>query len=90
MTGPCAICYISGVRILFFAHLKDVTRCAETELDCDDVDAGGLWEKLIGKHPGLARFRGSVRLAKNWEYAGPDARFGRADEVALIPPVSGG
>jgi tetratricopeptide (TPR) repeat protein len=42
------------------------------------------------KHPGLARFRGSVRLARNSEYVGPDARFGPDDEVALIPPVSGG
>jgi molybdopterin converting factor subunit 1 len=78
------------MRILFFAHLKAVTGCAEMELDCRDVDAHGLWDKLIGEYPGLARFRNSVRLARNSEYVGPDARFGRADEVALIPPVSGG
>lgn len=78
------------MRVLFFAHLKDVTRCTDMELDCGDVDANGLWEQLIEKYPGLARFRASVRLARNSEYVGPDARFGRADEVALIPPVSGG
>jgi molybdopterin converting factor small subunit len=54
------------------------------------VDANGLWVKLIGRYSGLAPFRASVRLARNSEYVGPDARFGRADEVALIPPVSGG
>ena len=78
------------MRILFFAQLKDVTRCAEMELDCDDVDANGLWAELVGRYSGLAQFRASVRLARNSEYVGPDARFGRADEVALIPPVSGG
>jgi molybdopterin converting factor small subunit len=78
------------MRILFFAHLKDVTCCAEMKLSCSDVDADGLWRKLIVAHPGLEKFRGSVRLARNSEYVGPDARFGDADEVALIPPVSGG
>ena len=78
------------MRILFFAHLKDVTGRAEMELRCGDVDAEALWRKLIEAHPGLAPLRGSVRLAKNCEYASPDARFADADEVALIPPVSGG
>lgn len=78
------------MHILFFAHLKDITRCPEMTLPCDDVDAAGLWRELIAAHPGLEKFRGSVRLAKNSEYAAPDARFGDADEVALIPPVSGG
>jgi molybdopterin converting factor subunit 1 len=78
------------MRILFFAHLKDITRCAEMSLRCSEVDAEGLWLKLLEAHPGLERFRASVRLAKNAEYAGTEARFSDADEVALIPPVSGG
>jgi molybdopterin converting factor subunit 1 len=78
------------MRILFFAHLKDVTRCAEMELHCAETETDGLWRMLIAAHPGLERFRGSVRLAKNSEYVAPEARFTDADEVALIPPVSGG
>ena len=78
------------MRILFFAHLKDITRCAEMNLTGGDVDADGLWRKLIEAHPGLEKFRASVRLAKNSEYVGRDARFADTDEVALIPPVSGG
>jgi molybdopterin converting factor subunit 1 len=78
------------MRVLFFAHLKDITHCAEMNLACGEVDADGLWRNLMAAHPGLERFRGSVRLAKNSEYVGPDARFSDADEVALIPPVSGG
>lgn len=78
------------MRILFFAHLKTVTGCPELELPCGDVNTEGLWDKLIAAHPGLAPHRGSVRLAQNAEYAGRDARFTDADEVALIPPVSGG
>lgn len=78
------------MRILFFAHLQDVTRCAKMNLPGADMDADGLWQKLTEAHPGLDRFRASVRLARNSEYVGRDARFTDADEVALIPPVSGG
>jgi molybdopterin converting factor subunit 1 len=78
------------MRILFFAHLKDATRCSEVELSTGMVDTDGLWQVLIARFPDLARFRSSVRLALNGEYAGREARFNPADEVALIPPVSGG
>ena len=78
------------MRILFFAHLKDITRCAEMNLASADLDTDGLWRQLLAAHPGLERFRGSVRLAQNAEYVGSDARFNGDDEVALIPPVSGG
>lgn len=78
------------MRILFFAQLKDITHCGEMNLPGGDVDPDGLWRKLIEAHPGLEQFRASVRLAKNAEYVGRDARFTDADEVALIPPVSGG
>ncbi len=78
------------MRILFFAHLKVVTRCAEMELPCADADTDTLWQRLVEAHPNLERFRNSVRLARNSEYVGSDARFAATDEVALIPPVSGG
>lgn len=78
------------MRILFFAHLKGVTGCTEMTLAGDGVDADELWRQLIAAHPNLARFRRSIRLAKNAEYVGPEARFHAGDQVALIPPVSGG
>ena len=78
------------MRVLFFAHLKDITRCAEMSLAADRLDVDGLWRELIAVHPGMERFRSSVRLARNSEYVGADAKFVAGDEVALIPPVSGG
>jgi molybdopterin converting factor subunit 1 len=78
------------MRLLLFAHLKDAAGSSELNLPCDDVDAGGLWRMLVEARPALAPFRASVRLAKNSEYAARDTRFYDKDEVALIPPVSGG
>jgi molybdopterin converting factor small subunit len=79
------------MRVLFFAQLKDVTGCDAIELPPPSPpDAHGLWAALLRRFPALAAHRPNVRLARNWEYAGPDAVFGDADEAALIPPVTGG
>jgi molybdopterin converting factor small subunit len=79
------------MRVFFFAQLKDVTGCEAAELPLQ-VPANGdqLWARLLEKYPGLAAHRPHVRLTRNWEYAGPETRFANTDEVALIPPVSGG
>ena len=79
------------MRVLFFAQLKDATGCDSIELaPAAPLNAEVLWAELLKKFPKLAAHRATVRLARNWEYAPPDVRFSSTDEVALIPPVSGG
>jgi molybdopterin converting factor subunit 1 len=79
------------MRVLFFAQLKDVTGCDAIELaPLSPPDGNELWAALVKRFPALAAHRPHVRLARNWEYAAPDAVFADSDEVALIPPVSGG
>jgi molybdopterin converting factor subunit 1 len=79
------------MRVLFFAQLKEVTGCEAVELPLPSPSDGDqLWGRLLEQFPGLASHRPNVRLARNWEYAAPDAVFADDDEVALIPPVSGG
>lgn len=79
------------MRILFFAQLKDATRCDSVDLEVTtSLDTEHLWTELLKKFPNLAAHRASVRLAKNLEYTRADVTFGDTDEVALIPPVSGG
>jgi molybdopterin converting factor subunit 1 len=79
------------VRILFFAQLKDATACDSVELNpASPLNAEQLWEELVRQFPKLAAHRASTRLARNQEYAMPDTKFSNSDEVALIPPVSGG
>jgi molybdopterin converting factor subunit 1 len=79
------------MRVLFFAHLQDATGCAATELvSPSPLNREQLWAVLLEKFPGLQAHRGNIRLARNWEYVDAAASFGDSDEVALIPPVSGG
>ncbi len=79
------------MRVLFFAQLKDVTGCDAVELASPSaMDRDQLWTLLLEKFPGLGAHRPNVRLARNWEYADAETCFGNGDEVALIPPVSGG
>jgi molybdopterin converting factor subunit 1 len=93
---PCLTrCDESGhdeaVRILFFSQLKVATKCDSVEIAfSSSVTAVELWTELLKKFPELAGHRSSVRLARNFEYTPADARFLNSDEVALIPPVSGG
>jgi molybdopterin converting factor subunit 1 len=79
------------MRVLFFAQLKDATNCNSVELAvAQPLSSEQLWGALLGKFPALADHRASVRLACNQEYADPQMLFNPDDEVALIPPVSGG
>jgi molybdopterin converting factor subunit 1 len=79
------------MRVLFFAQLQDVTGCAAAELASPAaMNREQLWAMLLEKFPGLNSHRPNVRLARNWEYADAETRFENGDEVALIPPVSGG
>jgi molybdopterin converting factor subunit 1 len=79
------------MRVLFFAQLKDATGCDSIELaPTSPLNGVQLWKMLIEKFPALANHQKNVRLARNWEYADAKTIFANEDEIALIPPVSGG
>ena len=78
------------MKILFFAQLREVAGTAEAQVEVDAVDAAQLWDSLLVRWPGLASYRTDTRLARNGAYAVAGEIFGPDDEVALIPPVSGG
>ena len=48
------------------------------------------WRVVVARYPVLARGRASVRFARNGAYAEPGDRLADLDELAFIPPVSGG
>lgn len=79
------------MRVLFFAQLRQVTGTVEVEEPSEtQLTQAELWHHLIRKFPGLAPHQSSVRLARNGHYALGDELLEPSDEVALIPPVSGG
>jgi len=79
------------VKILFFAQTRQATNCSEIEISFSQpIHVDKLWEELENRFPALQPLRRSTRLARNQIYAAPDEIFQNLDEVALIPPVSGG
>jgi molybdopterin converting factor small subunit len=79
------------MRVLFFAQTKDAAGCSEVEWH-DDLPAStdSLWTRLCGEFPGLVRCRPFVRLARNGAFVHNVEPLEPDDEIALIPPVSGG
>ena len=56
----------------------------------DGADVEAAWQAVVARHPVLAPGRASMRFARNGEYADPTTELADGDEVAMIPPVSGG
>lgn len=87
------------IRVKLFAQLRDLAGRGDVLLDvaASGVDAGSsrvivkdVWQTLAAAHPALAPFASSVSCAVNAEYARMHAPVQADDEVAFLPPVSGG
>jgi molybdopterin synthase catalytic subunit len=79
------------VQVLFFGMLKDLLGRASDTLDvADGATMGTVFEHYASQYPGLNEMADSIALARNHEFAGPDQALSDGDEIALMPPVSGG
>jgi MoaE-MoaD fusion protein len=79
------------VRVLFFGQLKEIVGKAEEAcLAPDNWRLEDLFASYAENFPRLGEFRASVAASINQEYAAWDARLRAGDEVAFLPPVSGG
>jgi MoaE-MoaD fusion protein len=79
------------VRILFFGPLREITGTSEDTLDCQPGDTlASLFDRYIAKYPRIADMRESIVLARNRELLPSTATLSHGDEVAFLPPVSGG
>jgi len=80
-----------AVKARLFARLREQ---AGVEIETIELPAGSsvgdVYEALRRSHPGLEPDRASVRAALNQEFAGWESTVANGDEVAFIPPVSGG
>jgi MoaE-MoaD fusion protein len=79
------------VRVRLFAIQRELAGTREVPLDLPDgATVEDAWTALVALHPGLTPGRASVRFARNGAYADASTPLADGDEVAMIPPVSGG
>ncbi|HTQ59380.1 MAG TPA: MoaD/ThiS family protein [Candidatus Solibacter sp.] len=79
------------VKVLFFGRLKEVVGCAEGSVDVPDgAPIEALFALVGASHPELAQFRASLVASRNQEFAPWSTPLHSGDEVAFLPPVSGG
>jgi molybdopterin synthase catalytic subunit len=79
------------ITVRFFALHRDVVGAPQITREVPQgTTLGELWSQLCEEYPALAPATRSVMFAHNQEYADPDAVLHDGDEVAFIPPVSGG
>jgi molybdopterin synthase sulfur carrier subunit len=72
-----------------FGITKDIVGGRETVLEVEGHTVASLRSALKSRYPSLANVR-SLMIAVNSAYAEDDLAIGESDEIALIPPVSGG
>ncbi|WP_288428535.1 MoaD/ThiS family protein [uncultured Spirosoma sp.] len=78
------------ISVLLFGITRDLTGQSAVTLPLTEgARVSDLLESVHAQFPDLARIR-SMMVAVNGEYAEPDLALSSSDEVALIPPVSGG
>ncbi len=79
------------VRLLFFGMLKDLAGKSSDTLDVDEgATVGDVLGHCAKQIPRLKDALPSLAVAVNQHYAGEQTRLNPNDEVALLPPVSGG
>ena len=79
------------VRLRFFAALRE--RIGRSELEvalADGARVADAWAMICQQHPQVEMMGGAMSFALNHEYVERDHLLAHGDELALIPPVSGG
>ena len=79
------------VNVVLFAGYREAVGSSSVGIDlCEGATVGDLALTMAGLYPDLPRDHGRIVAAVNAEYHHHDFPLRDGDEVALIPPVSGG
>src|SRR3954462_11600261 len=78
-------------RVLFFGLLKDVVgTSAEVSEFPDGADLRAVFDLYAARYPRLRDLAASIVVARNQEFADLTTPIADNDEIAFLPPVSGG
>ena len=79
------------VTVLFFASLKEISGENSVELELEEnATADSVKLKIISIYPKMEPLLNYVRIAINQEFADAETVINDGDELAILPPVSGG
>jgi molybdopterin synthase sulfur carrier subunit len=79
------------VTIRLFARLREIAGEADLRRELPEgATAGTAWDALAAEFPALADHARTISCAVNEEYARLTTALADGDEVAFLPPVSGG
>jgi molybdopterin converting factor subunit 1 len=89
--APISVHQVMKITVLLFAIAKEAAGSDTISIDVpENATAGDVLDHLAKEMPALVALIPSCRLAVDQQYVGRDAKVGVQNEVALIPPVSGG
>jgi molybdopterin converting factor subunit 1 len=79
------------VTVRLFARLRDLAGSGELVRDVPaPATVQTIWRGLVAEMPGLSDYEKTMSVAVNADYARMSAPVNDGDEVAFLPPVSGG
>ncbi len=81
---------MDSIKIRLFGAAADRAGTREADVESKATTLDELWPLLTDMYPGLRPMRETLAFAVNEEYARGDAPVEPGDEVAILPPVSGG
>jgi len=79
------------VTVRLFARLRDIAGSGELTRDVPaGADVRAVWSALVSDYPDLSAYEKSISCAVNADYSRFTSSVADGDEIAFLPPVSGG
>lgn len=79
------------ITVRLFARLRDIAGSGDLSRDAPaGATVADVWRALVAEFPEMARYESSISSAVNADYARMTAAVSDGDEIAFLPPVSGG
>jgi molybdopterin converting factor subunit 1 len=79
------------VTVRLFARLRDIAGTGDLSREAPaGATVRDVWQGLVAEFPEMARYESSMSSAVNADYARMSVAVSDGDEIAFLPPVSGG